>query len=52
MLWKGQTDELSWVNLSVRTKIHKLSLMYKMLFKLAELYLCNLCPDFIFDRSC
>ena len=28
-------NELSWVELSVRRKIHKLSLMYKMVYKLA-----------------
>ena len=37
--------ELSWVDL-------KLSLMYKMVFKLAPPYLCDLCPDFVSDRSC
>ena len=41
-------NERSWVDLSVRKKIHKLSLMYKMVFKLhvAPPYLCDLCPDF------
>ena len=37
--------ELSWVDLSVRTKLHKLSLMYKIVFKLAPPYLCDLCPE-------
>ena len=45
-------NELSWVDLSVRKKLHKLSLMYKMVFKLAPPYLCDLCPDFFSDRSC
>ena len=45
-------NELSWVELSVRRKIHKLSLMYKMVFKLAPRYLCDLCPDFVYKRSC
>ena len=45
-------NELSWVDLSVRRKIHKLSLMYKMVFKLAPPYLCDLCPDFVYKRSC
>ena len=31
---------------------HKLSLMYKIVFKLAPPYLCDLCPDFVSDRSC
>ena len=26
--------------------------MYKMVFKLAPPYLCDLCPDFVSDRSC
>ena len=40
-------------NLSVyRRKIHKASLMYKMVFKLAPPYLCDLCPDFVYERSC
>ena len=41
-------NELSWVDLSVRKKIHKLSLMYKMVFKLSPPYLCDLRPDFVF----
>ena len=41
---------LSWVDLSVRRS--KLSLMYKIVFKLAPPYLCDLCPDFVSDRSC
>lgn len=45
-------NELSWVDLSVRRELHKLSLMYKMVFKLAPPYLCDLCPDFVSDRSC
>ena len=44
--------ELSWVDPSVRRKLHKLSLMYKMVFKLVPPYLCDLCPDFVSDRSC
>ena len=44
--------ELSWVDLSVRTKLHKLNLMYKIVFKLAPPYLCDLCPEFVSDRSC
>ena len=32
-------NELSWVELSVRRKIHQLSLMYKMVFKLPPPYL-------------
>ena len=35
-------NELSCVELSVRRKIHKLSLMYKMVYKLAPPYLCDL----------
>ena len=45
-------NKLSWVNLSVRRKLHKLSLMYKIVFKLSPPYLCYLCPDFISNRSC
>ena len=45
-------NELSWVDLSVRRKLHKLCLMYKMVFKLAPPYLCDLCRDFASDRSC
>ena len=45
-------NELSWVDLSVRRKIHELSLMYKMVFKLATPYLCDPCPDFVYERSC
>ena len=26
--------------------------MYKMVFQLAPLYLCDLCPDFVFEISC
>ena len=37
--------------LSVRRKLHKLSLTYKMVFKLAPPYLCDLCPDFVSGRS-
>ena len=44
--------ELSWVNRSVRRKLHKLYLMYKIVFKLAPPYLCHLCPEFVSDRSC
>ena len=44
-------NELSWVELSVRRKIHKLSLMYKMVYKLAPLSLCDLCPNFVSERS-
>ena len=44
--------ELSWVDLSVRTKLHKLNLMYKIVFKLAPPYLCDLCPEFVSDRCC
>ena len=44
--------ELSWVDLSVRRKLHKLSLMYKIVFKLAPPYLCDLRPEFVSDRSC
>ena len=32
--------ELSWVDLSVRRKLHKHSWMYKIVFKLAPPYLC------------
>ena len=42
---------LSWVELSVRRKMHKLSLMYKLVFKLAPPYLCYLCPNFVCERS-
>ena len=45
-------NELSWVDFIVRRKIHKLSLMSKMIFKLAPPYLCDLCPDYSFDGSC
>ena len=44
-------NDLSWVELSVRRKIHKLNLMYKMVFKLAPPYLCDLCPNFVSERS-
>ena len=40
-------NELSWVDLTIRRKLHKLSLVYK-----APPYLCDLCPDFVSDRSC
>ena len=43
---------LGSIRLSVRRKLHKLSLMYKMVFKLASPYLCNLFPDFVSDRFC
>ena len=43
-------NELSWVDLNVRRKLQKLSLMYKMVFKLAPPSLCDLCPDFVSDR--
>ena len=43
-------NELSWADLSVRRKIHKLSLMYKVVFKLAPPYLCDLCPDFVYKK--
>ena len=46
------SNELSWVNVSVKRKLHKLSLMYKMVFKLAPPYLCDLCPDLVSYRSC
>ena len=46
-------NELSWINLHVRRKLLiKLSLMYKMVFKIALPYLCHLYPDFLYDRSC
>jgi len=45
-------NELYWVDLSVRGKFHKLRLMYEMVFKLTPPYLCDLCPDFVFDRYC
>ena len=35
-------NELSCVELGVRRKIHQLSLMYKMVYKLAPPYLCDL----------
>ena len=44
-------NDLSWVELSVRRKIHKLSLIYKMVFKLAPPYLCDLWPNFVSERS-
>ena len=44
-------NDLSWVELSLRRKIHKLSLMYKVIFKLAPPYLCDLCPNFVSERS-
>ena len=40
-------NDLSWDELSVRRKIHKLSLMYKMVFKLAPPYLCDGCLLFM-----
>ena len=36
---------------SIKRKIHKLSLMYKMVFKLAPPYLCDLCPNIVSERS-
>ena len=44
-------NELSWVELSVIRKIYKLSLLYKMVFKLAPPYFCDLCPNFVSKRS-
>ena len=44
--------DISWVELSLRQKMHKLCLMYKMVYKLAPPYLCNLCPGFVRGRSC
>ena len=44
-------NELSWVELIVRRKIHKFCLMYKMVFKLALPYLCDLCPNLVSERS-
>ena len=44
-------NKLSWVELSVRRKIYKLTLMYKMVFKLALPYLCDFCPNFVSERS-
>ena len=46
------SKELSWVDLSVRRKLHKLNLMHKIVFKLARPYLCDLCPEFVSQRSC
>ena len=43
--------DLSWAALSIRRKIHKLTLMCKMVFQLALPYLCDLCPNFISQRS-
>ena len=37
-------------SLSLGRKVHKLRLMYKMVYKLAPPYLCNLCPGFVRDR--
>ena len=46
-------NELFWVDLSVRGKLHKLSLMYKkMVVKLAPPNSGDLCPDFVSNRSC
>lgn len=45
-------NELPWVDFSVGRKLHRLSLMNKMVFKLAPPFLCDLCPDFVSDRSC
>ena len=44
-------NKLSWVEVSVRRKICKLTLMYKMVFKLALPYLCDFCPNFVSERS-
>ena len=45
-------NNISWVELSVgKKKIHKLTVMYKMLFKLAPPYLFDLCPNFVCERS-
>ena len=44
-------NDLSWVELSVNRKIHKLTLMNKMLFKLAPPYLGELSPNFVSERS-
>ena len=44
-------NKLSWVELSVRRKLYKLTLMYKMVFKLALPYLCDFFPNFVSERS-
>ena len=44
--------ELSWVDISVRRKLNKFNLIHKIVFKLAPPYLCDLCPEFVSDRSC
>ena len=40
--------ELSWVDLSVRRRLHKLSLMYKIVFKLSPPYLYDFMSRFCF----
>ena len=40
-------NDLSWVDLNVRRKIHKLTLMYKTVFNVAPPYLCDVCPNFV-----
>ena len=44
-------NDFSWVELSVRRKIDKHTLMRKMVFKLAPPYLCDICPNFVYERS-
>ena len=44
-------NKLSWVELSVRRKLFKLTLTYKMVFKLALPYLCDFFPNFVSERS-
>ena len=43
--------DISWVELSLRRKMHKLCLTFKMVYKLVPPYLCNLCPGFVRDIS-
>ena len=42
--WVSLLKELSWVDLSVRRKFHKLSLMYKIVFKLAPDSVSDIIP--------
>ena len=41
----------SWASFSLKRKIHKLIMMYKLVYKLARPYLSDLCPSAVNMRS-
>ena len=43
--------DTSWAKLSLRRKIHKLIMMYKLVYKIAPPYLSDLCPSAVSMRS-